>query len=257
MTPEQANAYCGIGHHFENGGCVQNRCAPGDELDVSTGMCTPRDRVNQVATQIGVEVGAGQKLGCPPGQKLILDGQTAACVPLSQTCARDETWNGQACVKVVACPTGSVWDATLGQCVQFAQGSDSDGLTVNVQQWAAANYGPNGGTGVPAFCGQFAKKPLSFGILEGSTAVVRVSIGMSFPDLEVSRGALHVTTVFDVSGGPVPAKGAADVERAAQGVFMPLLMGGGRASSANAGTVVKCAVTNAAKPQPVPATGGL
>lgn len=257
MTLDQANAYCGVGHHFENGGCVINRCAPGDELDVSTGTCVPRDRVNQVATQIGVEVGAGQKLGCPPGQKLILDGQAAACVPLSQTCARDETWNGQACVKVVACPTGSVWDATLGQCVQFAQGSDSDELTVNVQQWTAANYGPNGGTGVPAFCGQFAKKPLSFGVLEGSTAVVRVSIGMSFPDLEVAKGALQVATVFDVSGGPVPAKGAADVERAAQTVFMPLLMGGGRASSATAGTVVKCAVTNAAKPVPVPATGGL
>jgi len=257
MTPEQANAYCGVGHHFENGGCVLNRCAPGDELDVSTGMCTPRDRVNQVATQIGVEVGAGEKLGCPPGQKLILDGQAAACVPLSQTCARDETWNGQACVKVTACPTGSVWDATLGQCVQFAQGSDADELTVNVQQWAAANYGPNGGAGAPAFCGMFAKKPLSFGVAEGSSAMVRVSIAMSFPDLEVTKGALQATAVFEPSGGAVPAKGAAEVDRAAQTVFTTLLLGGGRASSASAGTVVRCAVVNAAKPQPVPATGGL
>ena len=257
LTPEQADAYCGVGHHFENGGCVLNRCASGDELDVSTGLCIPRDRVNQVATQIGVEVGANQKLGCPPGQKLILDGQAAACVPLAQTCARDETWNGQACVKVLACPTGSVWDATLAQCVVFAQGSGSDELTVNVQQWATANYGPNGGAGVPAFCGMFAKKPLSFGVGEGSSAIVRVSIGMSFPDLEVAKGALQATAVFDASGGAVPAKGAAEVDRAAQTVFTTLLLGGGRASAATAGTVVKCAVVNAAKPQPVPATGGL
>lgn len=257
MTPDEANAYCGVGHHFENGGCVANRCAPGDELDVSTGMCIARDRVNQVATQIGVEVGANQKLGCPPGQKLILDGQAAACVPLSQTCARDETWNGQACVKVGACPTGSVWDATLAQCVQFAQGSDGDELTVNVGQWAAANYGPNGGPGVPAFCGMFAKKPLSFGIAEGGSALVRVTLAMSFPELEVAKGALQATAVFAPSGGAVPARGASEVDRAAQSVFTTLLLGGGRANAASASTTVTCAVVNAAKPQPVPATGGL
>jgi hypothetical protein len=257
MTPAEANAYCGIGHHFENGGCVLNRCAQGDELDQSTGLCVPRDRVNQVASQMGVEVGAGQKLGCPPGQKLILDGASAACVPLSQTCARDETWTGQACVKVAQCPTGSIWDPALAQCVQYAQGSESDELTVNVQQWASANYGPNGGAGTPAFCGMFAKKPLSFGIVGGSTAFVRVSIAMSFPGLEVAKGTVQTATVFDASGNPVPQKGAAEVDSAARSTMSTLVSGGGRSNTPTAATTVKCAVVNAAKPQPVPATGGL
>jgi hypothetical protein len=103
----------------------------------------------------------------------------------------------------------------------------------------------------------FAKKPLSFGIAEGSSAMVRVSLAMSFPELEVAKGGLQATAVFDATGGAVPAKGAAEVDRAAQTVFTTLLLGGGRASAAVASTVVKCAVVNAAKPQPVPATGGL
>src|SRR5689334_4095011 len=42
MTPAQANTYCGIGHHFENGGCAVNQCGPSDELDQSTGLCVPQ-----------------------------------------------------------------------------------------------------------------------------------------------------------------------------------------------------------------------
>lgn len=257
LTPQAANAYCGVGHHFENGGCVPDRCRPGDEIDQSTGWCVPRERVNEVATQIGVAVGAGQQLGCPPGQKLVLDGSTAACVPLSQTCARDETWTGQACAKVGQCPTGSMWDPALAQCVQYAQGSDEGGLMINVGQWASANYGPNGGMGTSGFCGAFAKKPFSFGIVEGASAFVRISVIMSFPGGEVARGVVQTATVFDASGNPVPPRGAAEVEAAARNVFSTLVLGGGRANAPTASTTVKCAVVNAAKPQPVPAVGGL
>ena len=257
MTPAEANAYCGVGRHFENNGCQPNQCAANDELDQSTGLCVPRDRVNQVASTMGVQVGAGQKLGCPPGQKLILDGSSAACVPLSQTCARDETWTGQACAKVVQCPTGQIWDPSVAQCVQYAQGSASDELVVDVQQWAVANYGPSGGMGTTAFCSSFAKKPLSFGLVEGATSFVRVSIVMSFLGGEVAKGSIQTTSVFDGSGNPVPAKGAAEVDIAARSIFGTLVLGGGRSSALSAGTTVKCAVVNAAKPQPVPATGGL
>lgn len=257
MTQDQANAYCGVGHHFENGGCVENRCAAGEELDVSTGRCIPPAQVNQVAGQIGVSVGQGQKLGCPAGQKLIIEGSSAACVPLSQTCARDETWTGQACVKVGQCPTGAIWDPALAQCVQYAQGSESNELVINVAQWSSANFGPNGGFGTPAFCGAFAKKPFNFGIVEGATAFVRITLSMTFPSLEVAKGHLTSGAVFDASGNPVPARGAADVDSAAQTTFGTLLVGGGRANVQSHTTTVKCAVVNAAKPLPVPATGGL
>lgn len=253
LTKDEADDYCGVGRHWEDGGCAQDRCRPGDEIDQRTGWCVPHE---QVAQSAGVAVGAGQVLGCPPGEKLVVDGPQAACVPLSQTCAPDETWTGQACAKVVRCATGSIWDPQRGQCVQYAQGG-SDELTVDVASWAAASYGPNGGTGTSAFCGGFAKKPYSFGILEGSTAVVRVAISMSFPDREIAKGTLQTVAVFDASGNPVPAKGAADVEAAARQISTPLLLGGGRASAPGVSTTVKCAVTNAAKPRPVPAVGGL
>lgn len=259
LTPVQANAYCGKGHHWEGAGCVVDRCRPGDELDVSSGMCISHDQVNQVATNLGVQVGQGQQLGCPAGQKLILDGNTAACVPLSQTCARDETWTGQACVKLAQCPTGSIWDPARAQCVVYAQGSSSDALTVNVGEWAAANYGPDGGQGTPAFCGSFSRKPWSFGVSDGSSAMVKIAVMLSFPESEVARGVSQTTSIFDYSGNPVPAKGAAEVDDAARGIFAPLVAGGGKASAGTVQVTVKCAVINAAKPQsvPVPAAGGI
>lgn len=257
LTPRDADAYCGAGHHFENGGCAVDRCRPGDEIDQSTGWCVPREQVNRVATTLGVPLGAGQQLGCPVGQKLIVDGPTAACVPLAQTCARDETWTGQACAKVAPCPTGAIWDPTLAQCIQYAQGSGSNELVVNVSQWAFANYGPNGGSGTSAFCGAFAKRPLSFGLAEGSSAMVRISVMMAFEGGEISRGAVQTSAVFDGSGNPVPQKGAGEIDVAAKRIFSTLLLGGGRASTPTAATTVKCAVVNAARPQPVPSVGGL
>lgn len=257
LTPRDANAYCGRGQHWENGGCAADRCRSGDELDLATGMCIPHEQVNQVGANMGVQVGQGQKLGCPEGQKLIIDGNTAACVPISQTCARDETWTGSACAKVTACPTGSAWDAARGQCVQYAQGSGGNGLVVNVSEWATANFGPNGGLGAPRFCGAFTKKPWSFGTVEGSQVTVRVAVILSFPEGQIARGAAQTTTAFDASGNPVPPKGAAEVEASAKDVFAPLVAGGGRASAGTVATTVKCVIVNAAKPQPVPATGGI
>ena len=256
LTPQAANAYCGPGWHFENFGCARDRCKPGDEIDEATGWCIPRERVNEVGRNMGVPVGQGQQLACPAGTKLVIDGPTAACVPLAQTCARDETWNGQACVKASTCPTGAIWDPARNQCVQYAQGGGSE-LKVDVAQWLTANYGPNGGPGAPAFCGGFAKKPWAFGVTEGNTAFVRATITVSFENGEVARGALQSASVFDASGNAVPQKGAAEVDATAKALFAPLQQGGGRASVPSATTTVKCPVINAAKPQAVPATGGL
>jgi hypothetical protein len=256
LTPEAANEYCGAGYHWGGAGCVKSECRPGDELDLSTGWCIPKAQVDQVAANMGVKVGQGEKLGCPAGEVLVIDGPAAACVPQAQTCAPDETWTGTACQKVVTCPTGSQWDAAQGQCITYAQTSD-DELTVNVGQWAQTNYGPNGGPGTAAFCGKFARKPWSFGVTAGNTAMLRVTVMLSFPDSEVARGAATATTVFDASGNPVPAKGAQEVTTAAQAVFAPLAQGGGRANAPTATTTVKCAVVNASAPQSVPTTGGV
>lgn len=258
LEPAEANAYCGVGYFYDAqaGGCSANRCRPGDELDVSSGLCIPREQVNEAGASAGVPVGPGEQLSCPAGQKLVVEGGKATCIPLAQTCARDETWNGSACVKVQQCGAGAVYDTSLGQCVQYAQGDD-EGLRVNVQSWAHSNYGPDGNAGTSAFCGSFAKKPFSFGVAAGSSAVVRVSVMLSFPQGEIARGVVQTTTAFDASDNPVPAKGAAEVQAAASSILAPLVQGGGKASQPTAQTTVKCSITNAQKPIVVPASGGV
>jgi hypothetical protein len=258
LSPRVASTYCGPGYHFQNGGCYPNQCRAGAELDQQTGMCIPRERVNQVAGNMGVNVGAGQKLGCPEGQKLVIDGPNAACVPLAQTCARDEAFDGKSCVKIAAaCPNGSAWDTAEGRCVEFARESPSEGLAVNVAQWIYASYGPDGGNGTLAFCNVFAKKPWSFGINEGSSAVVRVAVTAAFPEGQIARGTVETAATFAASGHPVAPKGAAEVQAAATHLLAPLVEQGGRAASSTVTTTVKCQVVNAARPQAVPATGGL
>jgi hypothetical protein len=257
LSQQQANSFCGSGYTFQNGGCLRNQCRPGDELDHTSGLCIPHEQVNQVANNLGINVGPGQKLGCPAGQKLVLDGKSAACVPLSQTCARDEQWNGQTCARVSECPAGSTWDAGQARCVQFAQGSNDAGLAVNVTQWAYASYGPDGGNGTTAFCNAFARKPWSFGVVDGSSAMIRVTVTLSFPENQIARGTVQAAPLFASSGHPVPAKGAAEVDAAAKAAFAPLVHQGGKAATPAATTAVKCLVVNAGRPQAVPATGGL
>ncbi len=257
MTLAQANTYCGKGRAWSKGGCIQLTCKPGDEIDENTGWCVSKVEINKVAANMGVVVGQDQKLGCPPGQKLVVEGSSAACVPLAQTCAPDEQWNGQTCAKVAQCATGATWDPALGQCVQYAQGADDDELKVNVGQWVQTTYGPNGGTGAPAFCNQFAKHPWSFGVPEGSALALRITVQISFPDNEVSKGIVQTGTVYEANGSPPPAKGSAEVETAAKNLASTLFSGGGRAATPTAGTVVKCVVVNANKPLAVPASGGI
>jgi hypothetical protein len=255
LTPAAANAYCGRGRHWEGAGCAADRCRPGDELDHATGMCIPHEQVTQVATNIGVAVGQGQKLGCPAGQELVIDGGNAACVPTAETCARDEAWNGQACAKVGQCPTGATFDPAFGRCVEYAHGGSGD-LVVDVARWAQSSYGPNGGRGTTGFCGEFAKKPHAFGVAPGAAAAVRVAVMLSFPEQAIAKGAMQVVAVFEGSGAAVPARGAAEVDAAARSIFTPLVQGGGRATATGAVTTVTCTVVNASKPVAVPATGG-
>src|SRR6185312_12350365 len=121
LSQTVADAYCGPGYRFVNDGCYPLRCRAGDEMDHATGMCIPHAQVNQVASNMGVNVGAGQKLGCPAGQKLVIDGPSAACVPIAQTCTRDETFDGKECVKVQhTCAEGSAWDDAQAKCVEIA-----------------------------------------------------------------------------------------------------------------------------------------
>ena len=247
-----ATAYCGKGFSFKHGGCVKVTCRHGEALDVSTGRCIPKA---ELAAQAGVEVKKGEKVGCPAGSTLIADNGRTACVPLSQTCAKDETWDGEGCAKNTACPAGSAFNADTKSCVPYANSSNNE-LSVDVATWATSTYGPDGGMGTASFCSTFSTKPWSFGISAGATAIVRVTVSLSFPDQIVNKGQVQTQAQFDTSGAVVPAAGVAAVQGGAESSFFALTTGGGKASAPMVTSVVKCAVTNGAKPQAVPESGG-
>ncbi len=257
MKASEANGYCGAGQRWENDGCVPDNCPPGEEVDHATGHCMSRLALNELAAkQLGVQVGTGQKLGCPEGQKLVVDGQNAVCVPLAQTCARDESWDGKACVKLNACPAGAAYDEKQKQCVQFAKANGTDEMKVELGKWSASHFGPDNGDGTPAFCNAFSRKPYLFSVNPGATAAIKVQLAMAFEGAEISKGVLTTQAAFDPIGG-VPQKGMAEIEASAKAIFATLQKGGGRSDAASFVTTVRCSIVNSSKPKPVPSTGGL
>ena len=259
LTQADANEYCGKGFGWviqpgqTRGGCVKLQCRPGDNLDETTGLCLPKE---QVAAQTGVQLGAGQKLGCQPPEVLVVSQGQGACVPAAQSCAKDEVWNGTVCAKGGECATGEQFDPAYNRCVPYASGGGGNEYTVNVQQWAFSTYGPPNGPGAPGFCSSIAKKPIAFGVSNGAGSLVRVTVNLSFPGGEVAKGIASSVAVYDTSGNAVPPAGAAEAQASVVSLFSPLVAGGGRASSETATTTVKCSVINGSKPTSVPEVVG-
>jgi len=258
LTFEAAHRYCGKGAHFENGGCAPNRCPPGLEIDQETGYCLTPQQTVQVASNMGVQVGQNQKLGCPPGERLVVEGAQAACVPAKQVCGRDEAWDGTVCRKAIQCPPGSGFDVQTNTCIKFATGADSSSkeYVVDLATWVRTSYGPNGGEGTSSFCGAFNKHPLAFGVRAGASIRVRVVVQIQAPDRQIGRAYAMTMAVTDPAGQPVPAKGATEVQQAAESTLGTLLGGGGKANVTSAATTVACQIVNSSPPTAVTVTGG-
>jgi hypothetical protein len=62
--------------------------------------------------------------------------------------------------------------------------------------------------------------------------------------------------VNDATGQPVPAKGATEVQQAAEATLASLVAGGGKASTASGEDTVVCPVVNSSRPTGVTVTGG-
>ncbi|PKN48404.1 MAG: hypothetical protein CVU63_05165 [Deltaproteobacteria bacterium HGW-Deltaproteobacteria-20] len=256
MTQAEANAYCGAGARYEGYGCVRIVCPPGQELDLTTGACLAKQQVDKVAENMGVQVGEGQKLGCPPGLVLIVENaQSASCVPPENTCSRDETWNGQACVKVLQCSPGWILDTASGQCV--AVSTNETDYTVDLQAWTSASYGTPGGPGTPAFCSGFNKKPRTFGVGPGATVHVLIDVQVQAPGRSVVQAQVATSGRMQAGGAPVTQQGAAEIQRTAQELLASLRVQGGKTASDAGQTSVRCTIVNAAQPAPVPESGGL
>lgn len=256
LTYQAANQYCGKGSHFENGGCVRNQCPAGMEIDQETGVCLTPQQTSQVATNMGVEVGKNQKLGCPAGEQLVVEGPQASCVPLQQTCGRDETWDGTTCRKTAQCPPGSSFDPPSNSCIKFATATESSEYTVDLATWVRSAYGPDGGEGVSTFCGLFNKHPLAFGVKAGATLRAKINVLVQAPDRQIAGASANTIVVADPSGQAVAGKGAAEVQQAAVTTLGSLILGGGKANAAVAGTNVVCPIVNSSAPTAVTVTGG-
>ncbi|OQB17125.1 MAG: hypothetical protein BWY17_01160 [Deltaproteobacteria bacterium ADurb.Bin207] len=256
MTQAEADAYCGAGARFDGYGCVRIVCPAGQELDMATGSCLAKQQVDKVAESMGVQVGEGQKLGCPPGLILVVeDARNASCVPPESTCSRDETWNGQACVKAYQCAPGWIFDSVSGQCIAVST-SESD-YTIDLQAWTSASYGASGGPGSFAFCSGFNKKPRTFGVGPGGRAQVLIDVQVQAPGRSVMQAQVSTNGRMQSHGGPVTPQGAAEIQRVAQEILASLLVQGGKTATESARTSVGCTIVNAAAPAPVPESGGL
>jgi hypothetical protein len=254
LTLDAANQYCGKGSHFEAGGCAKNRCPPGLEVDQETGYCITPQQANAVASNMGVQVGQNQKLGCPPGEQLVVEGQQAACVPLPQSCGRDEQWDGRECRKLSQCPPGSSYDAPSNSCIKFA--TEAKDYTVGLRTWIKTSYGVDGGQGTSGFCSGFTKHPLAFGVGAGGSLRVRVGIQVQVPSRQIGDAYVMTAATVDPGGQAVSTKGAYEVQQAAQAVLGALKGGGGKSDEAAASVSVTCVVVNSSKPTAVTVTGG-
>jgi hypothetical protein len=255
LTQFEAKQYCGKGAFWGQRGCEPIQCRAGDILDSDSEMCVPKSTIDQQAG-----VGPGKTLACAQGTVLVVSQGQGSCVPVEQSCTRDEYFdpNQRVCAKQPTCPTGFELDPVARTCIQVARQptKDDNRATVDVVQWARATYGIENGQGSQGLCGPLARKPLVFGVMPGGSVRLVISLPMSFPSSLSDGAAIQATGVVEASGQPVTAKGAQEIQSTAD-----QLLGGLRAQKVHTtlpqhNLTVKCLIVNGAAPQTVPATGG-
>jgi hypothetical protein len=255
LTQGEANKFCGKGAGWTPRGCFPLSCPAGWLLDLETEQCVSKAQIDQQAG-----MGAGKTLGCAPGTVLVINQGAGSCVPVAQTCAKDEVYDGRGCVKTKSCPQGQVLDATSMSCVQVTRPSaspkDDPTPTVDVMAWSRANYGPEGGTGSTGLCGPIARKPLAFGVAPGGAMRVIVQIGLQFDGGMTDQGRVITSGIVEATGQPVQVQGAAQIQLSADTLLGSLRAQHAHSQPAQLTTVVKCLVVNGAAPEPVPSTGG-
>ncbi len=253
LTQLEANKHCGKGGMFTANGCAPIACVAGFVVDLENDTCVPKSSVDRAAG-----VGPGQTLGCAPGTALVVTHGQSSCVPVEQTCAKDEAWSGAACVKLPTCPPGQDLDRQSMTCAVVSRpptGGDELG-TVDVVQWSRSNFGAPGGTGSPGLCGPLARKPLTFGVMPGGSIRVLVSVGLDFPDGTVPTVKIETAGLVEASRQPVTPAGAAEIAAAVETLTSTLRAQRAKASAPRVSTQVSCLIVNAAPPVAVPSTGG-
>ncbi len=241
LNQTEAKQYCGKGAYWGPRGCSPIVCAAGQILDLETEQC------------------AQKTAACMAGTTLVVNGGQAACVPIEQSCSRDEYYTtGQGCQKLPTCPSGYEFDTNARTCVLVTKRPEKndDRASVDVQAWGRANLGQEGGQGSQGICGPLAKKPLAFGVQPGGSIRVVASLSLTFPGGITDNATIQSVGIVEASNQPVTAKGAQELQAAAESLMASLRAQQGRASLPGYNTTVKCLITSAAPPQVIPSTGG-
>ena len=212
--------------------------------------------MDQVASNTGVSVGSGERIGCTnPNTVLVFENGQASCVPRETTCARDERWNGKACIKTPQCVPGWILNSETNTCVPI--NTNETDYTTDLQAWTYATYGAFGGNGSPAFCSGFAKKPRTFGVGPGGSIRVIATVHVSAANRVVTNAAVTTNGIVEASRAAVTPQGALEIQRTATELLASLRVQGGKSKTASAQTQVKCLIVNSEQPASIPESGGL
>jgi hypothetical protein len=253
LAQAEANQSCGRGAVFTPQGCQPLTCVPGFVVDLDRDACVAKADIDRAAGAAN-----GQTLACAQGTVLEVSGGIASCVPVAQSCQRDESWNGQACAKLPSCPTGFDVDPSSMRCVQVSAppASQGDSATLDTNAWARVNLGEPGGQGAPQLCAGLARRPLSFGILAGGSARVIATVSLGFADGTTGSATAQTAGVIEASNQPVLPRGAQDLQAAVDASLASLRAQKAKPAPTSLTTVVRCTIVNGAPPAIVPSTGG-
>lgn len=237
-TVAEANASCAKGYQYANGACVAATCPAGQVVNAKSGACESKAASDQqVAAAAGVSIGAGQSIGCPPGQTYVVNDRDGACVPNELTCGEGTKYENGACVPT-NCPAGTVFDSASGQCQKI--GNDSSSFSVAVK--LKAEMGPQ-------FCAPHAKNPAGFGVTPGNSMTVKVAVTVNVPGNNIEQTQLASMRVTNVGGAELTPAMYPEVgnmqKHVQEGVVGDIRALGGKSIEPSASAEVTCVIKRA------------
>lgn len=239
-TNAEANASCGKGYAYANGGCIARTCAAGQVLNAETGACDNKSESDAaVAANAGVSIKTGETVGCPAGQTYVINGREGACVPNELTCGSGTKFENGTCV-ATACPAGTVYDAASGQCTKLATGGDNTSFSVQLKLNSEMSA---------SFCAPHAKNPAGFHIPPGGAMTIKVSVSITVPGNNIEQTALAAMKVTNTGGAELTPEMFPEVaninKHVNTGVIGDIRALGGRSVEAQASAEVTCTIKRA------------
>ena len=249
VSLEDAEAFCGKGATWKEGGCRARKCGRDEALDIASGACAP---LRALSEKQGIALLEDEVLACPNEGSLVVADGMATCIARDAACGRGGYLRGDgACDPLPSCEKGAVRDLTRHRCTPvLARGGEGEILDVGT--WTRIVFGADGGAASPYLCAAIARRPGVFGLPPRGTTTLRIAIDMTFPDNDLSQARARAIAT-DAAGAPLMGTAAVALLDAAIGALVtPLRRVRGVANASSATTSVRCVVRNVASPQAAP-----